>query len=142
MRVVSPCAAAADRAKEVAKSAVAEKVERLVGDFEGDRAGVFAHAAAGSAAMLALRLEVGRVGNEPLFHHPLDDLLNQILELLPRLLLVAVRRFAEQLLQRLLRQHAAAEQGFEDRVVQRLHRTVLVAVRRIPPRITESAGQQ
>ena len=36
-------------------------------------------------------------------------------------------RFAEQLLQRLIRQHTAAEQRFENRIVQRLHRPVFVA---------------
>ena len=141
-RVVAAGAAAADRAEQIAQRTVAEKVERLVGDLELHRSGVLADAAARAAAMLAFLLEIGRAGDEPLFHHPLDDLLDQILELLPRLLLVAVRRFAEQLLQRLFRQHAAAEERFENRVVQRLHRAVLVAGRRIAPRIAEPARQQ
>ena len=52
----------------------------------------------------------------------------EVFELLPRCLLIAVGRLAEQLLQRLVRQHAAAEERLENRVVQRLHRPVLVAV--------------
>ncbi len=79
--------------------------------------------------MIPLAIEVRRAGDEALLHHPLDDLLDQVLELLPRAFLVAVGRLAEQLLQRVLRQHAAAEQRLEDRVVQRLHRPVLVAGR-------------
>ena len=92
--------------------------------------------------MLAFLLEIGRAGDEPLLHHLLDDLLDEILELLPRLFLVAVRRLAEQLLQRLFRQHASAEQRLENRVVQRLHGAVLVAGRRITPRVAEPARQQ
>src|SRR6266850_7156780 len=138
-RVVPAGAAAADRAEQVAQRAVAEEVERLVGDLELHRTGVFADAAAGAAAMLALLLEVRRGGHESLLHHLVDDLLDEILELLARLLLVAVRRLAEQLLQRVLRQHAAAEERFENRVVQRLHRPVLVAGGRIAPWIAEPA---
>ena len=128
-RVVAAGAAAADRAEQIAQRAVAEEVERLVGDLEVHRAGVLADAAAGAAPVLALGLEVGRAGDEALLHHALDDLLDQVLELLARAFLVAVGRLAEQLLQRLVRQHAAAEQRLEDGVVQRLHRPVFVAVR-------------
>ena len=84
----------------------------------------------------------GGAGDEALLHHAVDDLLDQILELLARRFLIAVGRLAEQLLQRLLRQHAAAEQRLENGVVQRLHRAVLVAGRRIAPRVAEPAGEQ
>ena len=50
-------------------------------------------------------------------------------------------RLPEQPLEHVRRQHAAAEQRFEDRVVQRLHRAVLV-LRRIAPGIGESAREQ
>ena len=49
--------------------------------------------------------------------------------------IILVSRLAEQLLQCFVGQHPAAEQRFEDRVVQRLHRAVLVAHRRIAPRV-------
>ena len=127
-RVVPAGAAAAHGTEQIAQRPIAEEVERLVGDLELDRAGVLAHAAAGAAPMLALGLEIRRAGDEALFHHALDDLLDEIFELLPRLFLIAVGRFAEQLLHRLFRQHAAAEQRLENRVVQRLHRPVVVAV--------------
>src|SRR5215831_9101130 len=119
-RIVPAGAAAADRAEQVAQRAIAEEVERLVGDLELHRTRVLAHAAAGALAPLALLIEVRRAGDEPLLHHLVDDLLDQILELLPRLLLIAVRRFAEQLLQRLFRQHAPAEERLENGIVQRL----------------------
>jgi hypothetical protein len=51
-------------------------------------------------------------------------------------------RLAEQLLQRFFRQHAAAEQRLEDGVVQRLHGAVLVARRRVAPRVAETAREQ
>ena len=90
-----------------------------------------------------LRLEVRRARDEALLHHPLDDLLDQILELLPRALLVAVGRFPEQLLQRFVREHASAEEGFENRRraapascdPRRSHG-------RIAPGVAESARQQ
>ncbi len=135
-------AAAPHRAEQVAQGAVAEEIQTLVGDLELDRAGVLAKAAAGALAVLALGLEIRRARDEPLFHHPLDDLLNQILELLARRFLIGVGRIAEQLLQRLFRQDAAAEERLEDRVVQRLHRPVLVAAGGIAPRIAEPAREQ
>jgi hypothetical protein len=92
--------------------------------------------------MFALLLEIGRAGDEALLHHPLDDLLNQILELLPRALLIAVGRLAEQLLKRLFRQDTTAEERLEDRIVQRLHRPVFVAGRGVAPRIAKSARQE
>ena len=141
-RVVTARAAAADRAQQIAERPVAEKVERLVGHLEAHLAGVLSRAAAGRPAMLALAVEIRRAGDEPLFHHAFDDLLDQIFELLARGLLVAVRGLTEQLLQRVLRQHTAAEQRLENRVVQRLHRPVLVAVQRIAPRVAEPARQQ
>jgi hypothetical protein len=141
-RVVPPRAAAADRAEQIAQRAVAEKVERLVGDLELHRAGILAQAAAGAAAMLPLALQIRRPGHEALLHHLLDDLLDQILELLPRAFLIAVGRFAEQLLQRIIREDAAAEQRLEDRIVQRLQCPVLIAARRIHPRIAEPAREE
>jgi hypothetical protein len=90
----------------------------------------------------ALAVEVGRPGQESLFHHPLDDLLDEILELLACGLLVAVRGLAQQSLQRLVRQHAAAEERLQNRVMQRLHGPVFLVVERIAPRIVEPAGEQ
>ena len=52
------------------------------------------------------------------------------------------RRLAEQAIERLFRQHAAAEERFEDRVVQRLHRPVLVTARAVAPGAVEAARQQ
>src|SRR5262245_7984189 len=132
-------AAAANRSEEIAQRAVAQKIKRLVRHFELYRARVFAVAATGPATMLAFLLQVRGVGHKPLFHHFVDDLLDQILELLTRFLLITVRWLTEQLLQRLLREHAAAEERFEDGVVQRLHRPVLVARGRIAPRVAEPA---
>ena len=125
--VVASGTAAAHRTQEVAKGAIAEEVERLVGDLEFHGAGVLAEPAAGAAPLLTLAFEIGRAGDEALLHHAVDDLLDQILELLPRRFLIAVGRFAEQLLQRFLRQHSTAEQRLENGVVQRLHGPVLVA---------------
>ena len=140
-RVVQPRAAAAHRAEQIAQRAVAQEVERLVGDLELDAAGVLADAAASARAALALGLEIRRAGDEPALHHAVDDLLDQILELLAHAFLVAVGRLAEQLLHRLVGQHAAAEERVEDGIVQRLHRAVLVSVGRIP-RVAEAARQQ
>ena len=140
--VVAPGAAATDRAEQVAERAIAEKVQRLVGHLEGDGSGIVADPAAGTPPEFALLVEVRRRRDEALLHHPLDDLLNEILDLLAGRFLVAVSRLTEQPLQRLLGQHAAVEERFENRVVQRLHRAVLVAVRRIAPGIAEPARQQ
>jgi hypothetical protein len=92
--------------------------------------------------MLAFLLQIRGVGHKPLFHHLVDDLLDQVLELLTRLLLIAVRWFTQQLLQRFFREHAAAEERFQNGVVQRLHRPVLVAGGRIAPGIAEPARKQ
>src|SRR5688500_6855479 len=92
--------------------------------------------------MLGLGVVVGSIGDEPLLHHAFDDLLDELFELLACRLLIAVRRLAQQLLQRLVREHAAAEQRLENGVVQRLHRPILVAVARIAPRVAEAASQE
>ena len=123
-RVVAAVAALAERAEQIAQRAVAEEVERLVGDFEGDRRLIRAEAAAPLPA-LALGVEIRRRRDVAFLRHPLDDLLNQFLELRPRIALIRVGRIAEQPLDRFLRQHAAVEQRVEDRVVQRLHRPIL-----------------
>ena len=136
--VVPARVASTDRAQQVAERAISQEVERLVGDFELDRSGRVVEPASHALSPLAFLLEVGRAGHEPLFHHALDDLLNEILELLPRLFLVAIGRVAEQLLKGLVRQHAAAEQRLEDRIVQRLHGAILF-VAGAAPRIVESA---
>ena len=77
--------------------------------------------------MLPLLLEIGRTGDEALLHHLLDDLLDEVFDLLPRFFLIAVRRLAQQLLQRFFREHASAEERLENRIMQRLHGAVLVA---------------
>ena len=89
--------------------------------------------------MLALGVEVRRGGDVSLLAHALDDLLDQLFELRSGIRLIAVRRVAEELLNRFLRQHAAVEERVEDRVVQRLHGPVVV-VRRVGA--AESARQQ
>jgi len=132
----------AERSEQVAQRAIAEEIKALVGDLELDRTGVFSRAAANAPPMLALALEIRRARDESLLHHPLDDLLDQLLELLPRGFLVRVGRVAEQSLQRLLRQNPAAEQRLENRIVQRLHRAVLAAAERVAPWIAEPAGEQ
>ena len=137
-RVVPPVAALAERAEQIAQRAVAEKVERLVGDLEGDLVPASSPPPA-PLAPLALGLEIRRHRDVALLGHPLDDLLNQLFELRARVGLIAVGRIAEQLLDRLLRQHAAVEQRVENRVVQRLHRP-LVVVQGV--RVAEAARQQ
>src|SRR5207245_6841024 len=132
-------AALAERAEQIAERAVAEKIERLVGDLERGRRLLGSQAAAAALAPLALGLEVRRRRDVALVRHPLDDLLNQLLELRSRVSLIAVGRIAEQSLDRLFRQHAAIEQRVEDRVVQRLHRALVVVH---PVRVPEAAGQQ
>ena len=97
-RVVQPRAAAAHRAEQIAQRAVAQEVQRLVGDLELHAAGVLADAAAGARAPLALGLEVRRAGDEAALHHAVDDLLDEVLELLAHAFLIAVGRLAEQLL--------------------------------------------
>src|SRR5689334_17957372 len=99
-RVVPSGSAAPHRTQGIAQRTVAEEVERLVGDLELYRPAVLTHSATLAAlALLLFGVEIGRRRDEALFHHPLDDLLNQILELLARLFLIAVRGLAEQLLQ-------------------------------------------
>ena len=123
-RVVAAVAALAERAEQIAQRAVAEEVERLVGDFEGAPAAGRARCRRCPARRCALGFEVGRRRDVALLAHPLDDLLDQLLELRSRVVLIAVGRIAEQPLDRFLRQHAAVEQRIEDRIVQRLHRPV------------------
>src|SRR5439155_11155830 len=112
-RIVAAVAALAQRAEQIAQRAVAEKVERLVGDLEGDRRLVRAVPARASLPPLALRVQIGRRGDVALLGHALDDLLNELLELRARVRLIAVGRIAEQPLDRFLRQHAAVEQRVE-----------------------------
>src|SRR5260221_462918 len=71
-RVVPPRAAAADRPHQVAERAVAEKVERLVGDLKARAGGVGGAERAG-----LLRRGLAGRRDEPLLGEPLDDALNQ-----------------------------------------------------------------
>ena len=59
-RVVAAEAALAERAEQIAQRAVAEEVERLVGDLERDRRLIRARAAAAPLPPLALGLEIRR----------------------------------------------------------------------------------
>jgi hypothetical protein len=136
-RVVTAGAAVPERPEQIAQRLVAQEIQRFVGDLELDPLAVLAVAGALGAA-LPLLLEIRRLCDVPGFLHTLDDLLNQLLELLPHLLLVAVRRIAEQLLEQIGRKDAAAEQRFENRVVQRLQGAVVV-VGGIAPRVAEAA---
>ena len=74
-RVVAAGAAVAGRAEQIAQRAVAEKIERLVGDLELHLAG-FALLAAAHGAPRLLGLEVGRGRDVARFLHLLDDLLD------------------------------------------------------------------
>ena len=107
--VVAAVAALAERTEQIAQRAVAEKVERLVGDLEGDRRLIRPVAGAAALAPLALAVQIGRCGDVAFVGHALDDLLDQILELRARLVLIAVGRVAKQPFDRLLRQHATIE---------------------------------
>src|SRR5579864_6931283 len=78
-RVVTAEAALAERSEQIAQRAVAEKIERLVGDLEGDRRRLPPRALP-SLAPLALGIEIGRCGDVALLRHPFDDLLNELLE--------------------------------------------------------------
>ena len=131
-RVVHAGAAASHRAEQVAQGAIAQEVERLVGDLERDTRASSPSPPAPALPIHALAVQVGRVGDEAALHHAVDDLLDQVLELLRAPVLVAVGRLAEQTVQRLVGQHAAAEERVEDGVVQRLHRPVLVGAERVP----------
>ncbi len=140
-----PVAALAERAEQIAQRAVAQKVERLVGDFELDLAagpGLVACLTCSRAAplaALALGLEIRRHRDVALVGHPLDDLLNQLFELGARVGLIAVGGIAQELLDRLFRQDAAVEQRVENRVMQRLHRPIVVVQ---GVRVAEAARQQ
>ena len=141
-RVVASEAALAERPEEIAKGAVAEKVECLVGHLELHRRLIVACAAPLAAPLpsLALGLEIGRHRDVAFFAHALDDLLDQLLELRSRIVLVGVRGIPKQLLDGLFRQHAAVEQRVEDRVVQRLHRPLFLV--HAAARVPEPAGEQ
>ena len=123
-------AALADRAEQIAQRAIAEKIEALVGHFEPRRRRVGTEAAAGAArlALRALRLQIGRRRDEAFLHHPLDDVLDQLLELRSGVGLIGIRGIAEQALERFLRQHTAVEQRVHDGVVQRLHGAVVIGL--------------
>ena len=143
-RVVAAVAALAERPEQIAQRAVAEEVERLVGDLEGDRPGCRGPwPAACPCRRSRSAFEVGRRRDVALLRHALDDLLNQLFELRPRVALIAVGRIAQQPLDRFLRQHAAVEQRVQNRVVQRLHRPLLVvhAVRVAEPAREQQIGQ-
>ena len=81
-RVVAAEAALAERAEQIAQRAIAEKIQALVGHFEPRRRRVGTEAAAGAArlALRALGLQIGRRRDEAFLHHPLDDVLDQLLE--------------------------------------------------------------
>ena len=138
-RVVAAVAALAERPEQIAQRAVAEEVERLVGDLEGDRRLIRALAAAAALPAFALAVEIGRRRDVAFVGHPLDDLLDQLLELRPRFILIAVGGIAEQARDRFFRQDAAVEQRVEDRVVQRLHRPLFLVV---AVRVAEAARQE
>ena len=87
----------------------------------------------------ALGVEIGRRGDVPLLGHPIDDLLDQLLELRAGVGLIAVGGIAQQPFDRFVRQHAAIEQGVENRVMQRLHRLLGIVG---PVGVSEAAGEQ
>ena len=126
-RVVAAQTALAHRPEQVAQRAVAEKIEALVGHLESRRRSVRAESAACARRLPigAVRLEIGRRGDEAFLHHPIDDVLNQLLELRARVCLIGIGRIAKQALQRFLGQHTAVEQRVHDRVVQRLHGAIV-----------------
>ena len=140
-RVVAAVAALAERPEQIAQRAVAEEIERLVGDLEGDLSLSLAARARGRLPLppFALGIQIGRRRDVALLGHALDDLLNQLLELRPRVGLIAVGRIAQQPLDRLLGQHAAVEQRIQNRIVQRLHRALLVVH---AVRVAEPAGEE
>ena len=138
--VVPSVAALAERTEQIAQRAVAEKVERLVGDLERRRRLILSTLAlAASLPPFALGLEIRRRGDVALFRHAFDDLLDQLFQLRARVLLIAVRGIAQQPLDCFFRQHAAVEQRLQNRVVQRLHRPLFL-VRAV--RITEAAREE
>ena len=135
-------AAVPERAEQIAECLESEEVERLVGHLEARF--LFAVAVAVAAALrppVALGVEIRRRRDVAGVLHAVDDLLDQLFELLPHLFLIAIRRLAEDLLEHVVREHAAAEERLENRVVQRLHAAVVV-VGRIAPRVAEAARQQ
>src|SRR5207245_388451 len=101
-RVVAPVAALTKRSEQVAQRAVAQEVERLVGHLEGGRWLVGSLSAAAPLTPLALGLQVRRRGDVAFLTHALDDLLDQLFELGAHPVLIAVRRIAQQFLERLL----------------------------------------
>ena len=134
-------AALAERPQQIAQRAVAEEIERLVGDLEGDLPLSLAPVTRSDLPLppFALGVQVGRRRDVALFRHALDDLLNELFELRPRVGLIAVGRVAQQPLDRVLRKHAAVEQRVQNRVVQRLHRPLLVVH---AVRVAEPAGEE
>src|SRR2546422_822613 len=82
-------------------------VARLVRDFESEFRLILTHAAAAALPALAFGVEIGRRRDVAFLAHPLDDLLDQFLELRPHFLLVAVGGIAQQLFDGLVWQHAA-----------------------------------
>src|SRR5438309_5826110 len=80
-RVVPSEAALAQGSEQIAKRAVPEKIERLVGHLERDRRLIGPEAARTALAPLAFAVEVGRGRDVAFLRHALDDLLNQLFEL-------------------------------------------------------------
>ena len=124
-RVVTAGAAVAGGAEQIAQRAVAEKIQRLVGDLELHLARFTVAATALGAARL-LGVEIRRSRDVAGLLHALDDLLDQLLQLIAHLLLAAFGLVAEHFLERVFRQHAAVEQCLENGIVQRLHGLVAV----------------
>ena len=138
-RVVTAVAALAERPEQIAQGAITEEVERLVGDFEGDRRLIRTLPAAASLAPFAFALQIRRRGDVAFVGHAFDDLLDQLLELRACFVLIAVGGIAEQALNRFSRQDAAVEERIENRVVQRLHRPLFLVV---AVRVPETAREQ
>ncbi len=144
-RVVPAQAALAERPEQIAQGAVAQEIQALVGHFKAAGRRVRSCVAAGSPrAQCACRLQVRGRRDEALFHHPIDDVLNELLQLRARIPLIRVRRISHQPLERLLRQHAAVEQRVHDGVVQRLHGAIVfgVAVHAVEGRMKPARQEQ
>src|SRR5687768_16868651 len=109
-RIVTTGAAVAERPEQVAQRAIPEKIQRLIRDLELHVLLIVALAGTDTGPALTLRLEIWRRRDVAGLLHPLDDLLNQLLELLPQRFLIAIGWIAKQLLDQIGRQDATAEQ--------------------------------